>query len=340
MGVRIVILRLYQRSEPDGDRGMIDRMRGLLRALGWGAVLAAVVGIAAHYSGLVSNTASRVAAFTPVLIGVGVLGLVLLLVARAWISAVAAVLVVAVGVTAQAPLYWGVDELVSDSDLTVMQANIFRGQADPDEMVSRVRSSRVDVMTVVELTPESVGALDRAGLRHALPFAFLRPREGGGGAGIYARSPLTDGQLLRGFELSNLHARLTLPNRSPISVYALHPLPPYPEPSWRWNAELRELRSILSADTDPLIIGADANSTYDHRSFRQLLSGPPDSPQLTDAAEHLGSGVVATSPAGRPYPPLLALDRVLTRNGPTPTSFQRIDLPGSDHHGVLASIRL
>ena len=115
-------------------------------------------------------------------------------------------------------------------------------------------------MTVVELTPESVGALDRAGLRHALPFAFLRPREGGGGAGIYARSPLTDGQLLRGFELSNLHARLTLPNRSPISVYALHPLPPYPEPSWRWNAELRELRSILSADTDPLIIGADANS--------------------------------------------------------------------------------
>ncbi|AZZ83968.1 endonuclease [Gordonia sp. CNJ-863] len=319
---------------------MIGRMRGLLRALGWGAVLAAAAGVAAHYSGLVSNLVSRVAAFTPVLIIVGVLGLLLLLAARAWLSAAGAVLVIAVGVTAQVPLYRGVDEQVSDSDLTVMQANIYLGQADPDALVSRVRDSGVDALTIVELTPEAVGALERAGLRQALPFAFLRPRDGGGGAGIYARAPLTDGQLLRGFELSNLRARLLLPNRSPISIYALHPLPPYPEPSWRWDAELRELRSILFADTDPLIIGADANSTYDHRSFRQLLSGPSNSPQLTDAAEHLGSGVVATYPAGRPYPSLLALDRVLTRNGPTPTSFRRIDLPGSDHHGVLASIRL
>ena len=289
---------------------------------------------------MISDLGSRVAAFTPVLIIVGVFGLALLLVARAWISAACAVLVVAVGLTAQASLYWGVDEQVSDSDVTVMQANIFLGQADPDALVSRVRDSGVDVMTVVELTTEAVRALERSGLRRALPFAFLRPRDGGGGAGIYARAPLTDGQLLRGFELSNLRARLLLPNRSPVSVYALHPLPPYPEPSWRWNAELRELRSVLAADTDPLIIGADVNSTYDHRAFRQLLSGPSDSPQLTDAAEHLGSGIVATYPAGRPYPSLLALDRVLTRNGPTPTSFRRVDLPGSDHHGVLASIRL
>ncbi|MCT1352491.1 hypothetical protein [Gordonia sp. p3-SID1431] len=86
---------------------MIGRMRGLLRALGWGAVLAATAGIAAHYSGLVSNLASRLAAFTPVLIIVGVVGLLLLLAARAWLSAAGAVLVIAVGVTAQAPLYRG-----------------------------------------------------------------------------------------------------------------------------------------------------------------------------------------------------------------------------------------
>lgn len=108
---------------------MIGRMRGLLRALGWGAVLAATAGIAAHYSGLVSNLASRLAAFTPVLIIVGVVGLLLLLAARAWLSAAGAVLVIAVGVTAQAPpLYRGADEQVSDSDLTVMQANIYLGQ--------------------------------------------------------------------------------------------------------------------------------------------------------------------------------------------------------------------
>ncbi len=319
---------------------MIGRMRGLLRALGWGAVLAATAGIAAHYSGLVSNLASRLAAFTPVLIIVGVVGLLLLLAARAWLSAAGAVLVIAVGVTAQAPLYRGADEQVSDSDLTVMQANIYLGQADPDALVSRVRDSGVDVLTVVELTSEAVGALERAGLRQALPFVFLRPRDGGGGAGIYARAPADRRATLAWVRIvesscatasSEPHAHLDLCT-APIAAVsrtvvalgcraprvALDPLRRHRSTDHRRRCEL-DLRSpLLPAAT----VGTAGFAPADRRRRASRIGRRRD------------------YPAGRPYPSLLALDRVLTRNGPTPTSFRRIDLPGSDHHGVLASIRL
>lgn len=142
-------------------------------------------------------------------------------------------------------------------------------------------------------------------------------------------------------EHANLRAVADVPGVGRRALYVLHPIPPYPEPAWKWDLELRRLAGALRAEQLPLIIGADFNSTYDHRRFRDLLSGSssPGSPQLTDAAEHLGTGIVATYPADRTIPSMLALDRVLTRAGPVPTSFVAVDLPGSDHRGVVATVR-
>ncbi|AZG45717.1 endonuclease/exonuclease/phosphatase family protein [Gordonia insulae] len=315
-------------------------MRSAGYVLGWGAVVAAVVGIAAHLSGLVSNTATRIASFTPVLIGLGVVGLVILLIGRHRVAAVVAAVVVIAGLATQAPLYRGVDEQVSETDLTVMQANIYLGRADVTHIVDEVRDRDVDVLTVIELTQPAVSAFATSQLSRELPYSYLRPRAGGAGAGIYSRYPLSDGRALDGFTLSNLRAQLEVPGAGRRALYALHPLPPYPEPSWRWDGELRRLRDVLLAEPLPLIIGADFNSTYDHRQFRSLLahSSVPGGPPLLDAAEHLGAGIVATYPANRVYPPFLALDRVLAR-GSTPTSLTRVDLPGSDHFGVVATVR-
>ncbi len=46
-----------------------------------------------------------------------------------------------------------------------------------------------------------------------------------------------------------------------------------------------------------------------------------------------------TFPADQWYPALLGIDKVLTRGG-TPVSLRRIDLPGSDHYGVIGDVRL
>ncbi len=308
---------------------------------GWGLVGAGILGVVAHVSGLVSSTLSRLASFTPVFVLGAMVGLVVLGAARRVYSAAVALVVVVAGIATQLPLFVGADEVVADSDLRVMQANIYLGQADTADLARTVADRRIDVLTVVELTPDAVGRIDRSGLRARLPFVYLDPRDGGSGAGIYSRFPLTDRHALAGMEHANLRAVADVPGVGRRALYVLHPIPPYPEPAWKWDLELRRLAGALRAEQLPLIIGADFNSTYDHRRFRDLLSGSssPGSPQLTDAAEHLGTGIVATYPADRTIPPMLALDRVLTRAGPVPTSFVAVDLPGSDHRGVVATVR-
>ncbi|MGV9669968.1 hypothetical protein ACWDPV_05160 [Gordonia sp. NPDC003504] len=144
------------------------RVRRLVRAaatvVGTSAVFACAAGVFAHYSGLVSSTASRVAAFIPVLVVAGIVGFVVLLLARRWIVAGVAAVVVAAGVVTQAPLYVGASS-ASDSDLVVMQANIYLGQADIVSLASTVRAEDVDLLTIVELTE---GALTGGHIRCVL----------------------------------------------------------------------------------------------------------------------------------------------------------------------------
>ncbi|WP_176561983.1 endonuclease/exonuclease/phosphatase family protein [Mycolicibacterium palauense] len=322
----------------------VTLLRRVLIAVGVAAMLVALAGVGAHFSGLVSTRIVLVASFTPLLVLAGVLAVALLLAARQRVLAGLAVVVVALGAWTQAPLFRGTAANAADGgvSITLMQANIRLGEADPQALVDTVRAEDVDVLTVVELTPGAARGLAAAGLQRLLPHSYLRPREGGGGAAIFAKYPLSEPAELDGFALHNIRALADIPGAGSVAVYALHPVPPYPQPAWKWDLELRRLRGVFAAERHPLIVGADFNSTYDHRRFRDLLGdsapGATAAPMF-DAAEHVGAGIVTTYPADRWYPPLLAIDRILSR-GATPVSFHRVDLPGSDHRGVVGGIRL
>lgn len=313
-----------------------------MTVLGAVCLVVGIAGITAHFLDPVSTTAAIVASFTPLAVLSAVVAGVLFTASRRWVAVAVTVVVTGIGVWSQVPLYRAHAATIDSAaaDLRLMQANIMLGQADPAALVDTVRAERVDVLTVIELTRGAVTRLDDAGLRELLPYAVTFPRGGGGGAGIYSRYPLAGAESLPGLELHNVRAELTMPGRAPIAVYALHPVPPYPEPAWRWASDLERLRSELAADTRTLVIGADFNSTFDHKRFRDLLagSGAAGTPGLLDAAEYVGAGIVATYPANRRIPAVLAIDRILTR-GATPISFRRTELPGSDHYGVIGDIR-
>ncbi len=325
------------------DRRGATLLRWGAGAVGWAVLLAAALGISAHFIGTVSTTMTLIASFTPLAVLAGVLAVPTLLAARQWVAAILAVVVAVAGVGSQLPQFIGAGPATQpDRSVTVrlMQANIWLGQADLEALTRTATANDVDVLTVIELTPEAVHRLTETGLTDALPYSVLYPRKGGGGAGIFSRFPLRDGAVLDGFALNNIKAVAEIPELEPLVVYALHPLPPYPEPAWKWAYELRRLRGALAEDPRPLVVGADFNSTYDHRQFRDLLanSAVEGAGPLLDAANFLGKGIIGTYPAGRPYPAVLAIDKVLTRGG-TPTDLRRIDLPGSDHHGVVGDIR-
>ncbi len=318
----------------------MQRLRLAVALCGALLLLVATIGVGAHFVGLTSTLVAWTASFTPVAVLVAAAALLALVVGgRRWMS-VAAAVVLGIGVATQAPLYRGTAEVpMSGAQIRLMQANIRLGNVDAVALRHEVDERGVDLLTVIELTDQAVSNLADAGLRRVLPYRCERPRSGGGGAGIYSRYPLRDCTQLNGFVLNNVRAVVDLPGVGSTAVYALHPLPPYPEPAWKWVVELKRLRPVFADERYPILVGADFNSTYDHKQYRELIanSGRPGTGPLLDAAEYVGAGVVPTFPAGGLIPPVLAIDRILTR-GLVPLTFHRLALPGSDHMGVLSTL--
>jgi len=83
-----------------------------------------------------------------------------------------------------------------------------------------------------------------------------------------------------------------------------------------------------------VIVGGDINSTPNMRQFRDLLSNG-----YRDAVEQTGAGSAPPFPSYPVFPTLVTIDHVLTRHA-TVSSIRTIDLPGSDHRALLATVEL
>lgn len=218
-----------------------------------------------------------------------------------------------------------------------MQANIKVGQADPLSLVRTVRDRDVDVLTVQELTDESIEGLHAAGLDTLLPHRFVVSYgPGGQSGGIYSRFPLSGTRVLDGFLSANLAADLDVGLRQPVALFAVHPAPAYLFPAHVWAAELRRLHAEMASNALPgnVVVSGDVNATYTQRQYRALLTDG-----YADVADQLGAGLVPTMPADRRTPALIGIDRMITK-GAVATSLDRIDIAGSDHHGLVVDVRL
>lgn len=160
--------------------------------------------------------------------------------------------------------------------------------------------------------------------------------DGGGGLAIWSRYPLHPEHNYPGFELGVLRAVVDAPS-GPVTLYAVHLLPPYPYPSGEWIRELARLRALLDATggSRPVVVGGDFNATVDQAPFRRLLGHG-----YRDAAEQLGAGYLATYPTDHPpLPPVIAIDHLLLRDA-SPVSLRTVALPKSDHRGLLVRVAL
>lgn len=310
-------------------------MKGrLLPALAIALLTCGIIAVVVHYAEVTSDLAARVGSVAPFLIVLGLAGLIVALVTRRPLLIGAGAVIAIAGVFTQLPLYVG--STSGDADLTVMQANIYLGGADVDVLAATVAERDVDVLTVAELTDHALAAIRASSIGMQLPYSVVEPAaEGGGGTGLFSRHRLSGGERLPGFRMANLRAVAEVPGHGEVVVYAVHPLPPWPEPAWRWTQEMAVLGESIATEQLPVIISGDFNSTYDHAQLRRLLRGG-----LRDAAEQTGAGIVATYPANRSIPALIAIDRIVTGAGARAVWFERVPLPGSDHHGVIAGIAL
>ncbi|MGW6422606.1 endonuclease/exonuclease/phosphatase family protein [Nocardia sp. NPDC055053] len=298
------------------------------------ATLAGAVGVALHYTGWPAEPLVLATSGAPYLMIGAIVGAVGFAATRQWIATGVAVVVAAVGVATQAPLYIA-DGGGAGHPVTVMQANLLFDGADPSALVEVVRSRDVAVLTVNELTRAAVTDLGAAGLDQLLPYRYLAPGQTASGTGIWSRYPLSDTVEYDGYVLNQISATATVPEIGPVSVYAFHPVPPVYDTDV-WADELSRLDTVLrrSPADRPVIVGGDFNATYDHTRFRAMASG-----RFADAAEQAGAGHLVTYPTDKRLPPLVGIDHVLLA-GAHATSVETVAMPGADHKALVARIVL
>lgn len=267
----------------------------------------------------------------------GPVALVLFLIVRKWWPAGIAFGVGVLTVVSQVGLYVADVAPRTGTDVQVLQANLGLGKADPAELVGLATDHKVDLAATEELTDVEADRLTKAGLTRPLPYTYLAPSPGGTGLGIWSRYPLSDVQNHPGFRLGVLSARVAMPS-GPVRFVAVHLTPPYPRPSGQWSHEMKKLDDLLTnlaAAHEPVVVAGDFNATPDNAQFRALTDY-----DYSDAADKAGSGYLGTYPTDRWWGPRLMIDHVLGGAGAFPTDLHAVDLPGSDHRGLVATVRL
>ncbi|MCU1644999.1 MAG: endonuclease/exonuclease/phosphatase family protein [Nocardia sp.] len=281
------------------------------------------------------------AALAPWLMAAVLPAAVLAIAARQWIAVAVSAVLLGAAVATQWPLYRARlsrnRAAAGERPLRVMQANILIGGADPGALAASVDLLDIDVLTICELTPQGLDRLMASRLPELLPYHYCSTGEYGDGTGIWSRYPLSDTRRHDGFVTELLSARVELPDDPSPLVFAVHPVPPWPRKPGDWLREMELLHQLLAKipdDAGPVLVAGDFNATMDHRPYRALLDG-----DYRDAAVAVGAGILPTYAADRWYPPVIAIDHILLRDA-IAHEVHTVELPGSDHRGIWASITI
>lgn len=312
----------------------------LKTAIGLVALAIACWAFVSRYLPITNHVVMFTAALSPYLMLCGLVAVILLVVARGWILAVVALILTVATLAVEVPLYLRSDVTHTEGVVVrVITANLRYGLADPGHLV-RSAEAQADVLAFQELTPREVDRLSAAGLDATFRYRWLEPRTGASGVGLWSRFPMHDARRIDGYSMAFVSARIRVAGASiDPSVLVVHLPGPWPQPIDDWRHDMDRLPATLDEVAEgvgggAVVVAGDLNSTMDMRPFRSLLRNG-----YRDAAEQSGAGIKPTFPADWRLPPFIAIDHVLTR-GCTATSLRTIEIPGSDHRGLVATLMI
>ncbi|WP_433800194.1 endonuclease/exonuclease/phosphatase family protein [Actinomycetospora sp. CA-084318] len=273
----------------------------------------------------------------PATLAVVVLGLLALAIRARWWPTVVPVLAIgAVSVVALVPRLIPDDPAPDPGpDLVVMVQNVDRGSADVPALAALLRERRPDVLVLPE-----AGEPFRERLAAAIPELGYRSW-----SSVPATEPDAMGTaILAGPSLGDVRAtpvparfpwlELTGGALGPTRLVGAHLASPVPGLIGVWPGELTSLARWCAPGTGPAVVLGDLNATEDIRAFRAGTTG------CTDAGDAAGKGLLATWPAGLPRWLGAQLDHVLVGGGAAVEGFDVVEVPGTDHRGVLATVRV
>jgi endonuclease/exonuclease/phosphatase (EEP) superfamily protein YafD len=311
--------------------------RRVAAMVGGAGIVTGLVVLAVRQVGWTNRTGMVISTMTPYLVAAPLAGTAAAAAGRQKALTAAGLATLVLFGASQLPLYVGGPGVDGPSvPLRVLTSNMRFGFADADQLVREVRDSDVDVLALQELTPEAVERLTASGIRDLLPYELLRPEWGVGGAGLYSRFPLEGVAVPVEFGHAPVVATTTVVRdgaRIPMTIASVHPRAPWPHSTPEWSDELLRMATWADGIAGAVVLAGDFNATNDHDQMRRFYDHG-----YIDGAARAGGGYLATYPSDRGYPPLIAIDHVLTRGGPVTTKIKSLTISGTDHRAVLATV--
>lgn len=265
----------------------------------------------------------------------GLLGLVIFPLARSWSWALLSALPAVLGAIQIAPLYmatesWRPAGASAPSAIKLLLANIHTPNQRRAEILEIIRAEAPDVLLIVEAN--KIWAEELESLADILPHGHVHLRRDNFGIALYSRLPFeqVESRPLKDWQPPTIVATLKLDGK-PLTVVATHPVPP----AGRYNLELRDaqLESLaeLAATRERLVLGGDLNVTPWSGRFRGML----EKGGLRDT--RMGTGIVPTWPRHLPFL-FIPIDHFLVKGDLRASGLRAVDLPGSDHNGLVVMI--
>ena len=232
-----------------------------------------------------------------------------------------------------APLVLGSNPPAADgaATLTVMTANLTRGEGDGVGLVQAASEAGADVLVVEEITPTALTRMRRAGLDDLFPHRAGSPEKGVRGTMVFARAPLG-----RPTPVPTAFASWAL-TVGDLGLLAVHPHSPIDVALWR--RDHATIRAAIASRTPDLVVG-DFNATLDHAPMRALAEAG-----YRDVAELANQGWQPTWPAngryrvlGVPLPRFAPIDHVLVGARLAALRSSTVDLADTDHRPLIAEV--
>ena len=213
--------------------------------------------------------------------------------------------------------------------ITVMNANLYEGHADAQQVVDAVRDNDVDILVLEEITPPLLEEMDGLGLADLLPHRMGQPDWMVAGTMILANRPLTNHVRLR-TTFQSWGARF-----GTLTVFGVHPVAPVDPAGWR--DDHAAILQQAEADHADLIVG-DLNATPDHDVMRRL-----EDAGYRDAGELSNEGWQPTWPANHVgsfplLPPVVTIDHVLVADTLAALGTHTVEIDGTDHLALVATV--
>lgn len=209
--------------------------------------------------------------------------------------------------------------------ISLVFANVLFENRQFERLAALARAEDSDIFAAAETTAEWVTELDR--LKDRYPHSFASTDLGAFGLALYAKRPFSatlERAGTRGLPLIRA-------DFGDMVVFVVHPMPPASERLTRDNREYLEAAAkLLQAETLPVIIAGDMNTTLWSSNIRPLLAAKVQWPAQ--------SGMAYTWPVGRPWM-AVQIDQVLTLRA-TAGQLSVLGNVGSDHYPVRADIVL